>query len=507
MIKLVRSLLIVLFIASYSLPAYSETSWITKKDKTKKTLVKKTETKDKKNEWIKKKKKEEVKKNKKKFKEKIKESKSWITKKSKDKLKKIKKNLKKYRDFNSLPKAEFYFAAIIEPKEENEEAVYLYGYVNSDTKSEKFKFNNKSYHGKSDGIAFLEDGKTTCEVDSQIGTLFGDMLGKVVVKCKNGIEMAGKFTQTNQSGKGTDGLTNKGNNVEFEFYTSKDTALAKLEYYKEDKKTLITRSLPAPRNNKNIKLEPNGKYYALLIGNSEYNDNGWDDLVSPINDINSIKSVLDKSYKFEKIMMVKNGTKKEIFQAFKDLSKITTTNDYVLIYYSGHGQIKATQAYWIPKDGSLDWGNGDWINVNELNIFLTEIKAHHLAVMVDSCYVGGKFKGTNILDLKNDNHRAFMTDHLEEDLNLRARIVLSSGSEGRVSDTAPNSKNSIFASSFLNILRTAEEVSLPLSMTDIGLNVKRSFRGNPNQKPYYYHPDTWTHLGGDFLFIPKKNLK
>jgi hypothetical protein len=70
MIKIIRSLLIVLFLTSFSLQAHSETSWITKKDKTKKTLVKKTETKAKKSEWIKKKKKEEVKKNKKKFKEK-----------------------------------------------------------------------------------------------------------------------------------------------------------------------------------------------------------------------------------------------------------------------------------------------------------------------------------------------------------------------------------------------------------------------------------------------------
>ena len=127
--------------------------------------------------------------------------------------------------------------------------------------------------------------------------------------------------------------------------------------------------------------------------------------------------------------------------------------------------------------------------------------------MVDSCYVGGKFKGTNILDLKNDEHRAFMTDHLEDDLNLRARIVLSSGSEGRVSDTAPNSKNSIFALSFLNILKTSEKLALPLSMTDIGFNVKRAFIGNYNQKPYYYHPDTWEHQGGDFLFIPKQNIQ
>ena len=48
MIKIIKSLLIVLFLTSFSLQAHSETSWITKKDKTKKTLVKKTETKAKK---------------------------------------------------------------------------------------------------------------------------------------------------------------------------------------------------------------------------------------------------------------------------------------------------------------------------------------------------------------------------------------------------------------------------------------------------------------------------
>ena len=504
MLKTVKALLIILFISTFSLQVSSETSWITKKDKTKKTLVKKTETKDKKNEWIKKKKKEEVKKNKKKFKEKIKESKSWITKKSKKKIKDIKENLKKYKDIKNLPKAEFYFAAIIEPKD-NEETTYLYGYVNSDKNSNKFKHNNKSFYSKSDGIAFLDDGKTTCEVDSQVGSFMGDMQGKVIVKCKNDIELAGRFIQTNELGKGIDGSTNKGNNVEFEFYTSKNDAIAKLELYKEDTKTLITRSLPAPRNNKNIKLEPNGKYYALLIGNSEYTN--WENLVSPKNDIREIKKVLDKSYKFEKILTVNNGTKKEIFKAFRDLSKLTTENDYVLIYYSGHGMEKAEQAYWIPKDGSKEWGNGDWININELNIFLTEIKAHHLSLMVDSCYVGGKFKGTNILDLTNEEDRTLYGKNLEDGLNLRARSVLSSGSKGRVSDTVGKTKHSLFALAFLNVLKTSEKNSVPLNMLNVAIRVRSAYAGNYTQKPIYYHPDTWQDGGGDFIFIPKKNLQ
>ena len=70
----------------------------------------------------------------------------------------------------------------------------------------KFKHKNKSFYSKSDGIAFLNDGKTTCQVDSQIGAFFGDMIGKVVVECKNNLEMAGKFIQTTKDkGKGYSG--------------------------------------------------------------------------------------------------------------------------------------------------------------------------------------------------------------------------------------------------------------------------------------------------------------
>ena len=92
-----------------------------------------------------------------------------------------------------------------------------------------------------------------------------------------------------------------------------------------------------------------------------------------------------------------------------------------------------------------EWGNGDWININELNIFLTEIKAHHLAVMVDSCYVGGKFKGTNILDVREDDGRKLWNDNLNDDLNLRSRSVLASGSNGQVRRYRPNSNHSKFA--------------------------------------------------------------
>ncbi len=493
MFKIVKKISIVLF-AGIFLFSSAEANWITKKsDKSKETIKKE---KKEKSEWIKlkklkeKNKKKEVKENKEEYKKEEKKItntvKSWITKKTKT----------KYVGINDLPEGAIYFTGSNDSKN-----LLFYGYVFPDENSKLVD----GFYETSKGVGYFNDGKTTCQIGSTVLIVDqGELTSRVFGKCSNGLKFAGKTSQTKNSGWGQAKTSDGKERLNFDFNLNK-TEIAKL-YNKNVKEKSIVRSLPsAPK--KKITLNPKGKYYALLIGNSNYDDNGWDDLVSPVNDITAIKSVLDKSYKFEKIMMVKDGTKKEIFQAFKNLSKLTTTNDFVLIYYSGHGKTRATQAYWIPKDGSLEWGNGDWINVNELNIYLTEIKAHHLAVMVDSCYVGGRFKGTNILDLKNEDHRAFMTDHLEDDLNLRARIVLSSGSEGRVSDTAPNSKNSMFALSFLNILQTSEKMSLPLSMTDVGFNVKRSFVGNYNQKPYYYHPDGWKHMGGDFLFIPKNNLK
>ena len=137
------------------------------------------------------------------------------------------------------------------------------------------------------------------------------MMGKVVVKCKNNLEMTGTFIQTNNKGKGIEGETNKGNNVEFEFYTSKNDAIAKLELYKEVKETLITRSLPAPRNNKKIKLEPNGKYYALLIGNSNMIIGLI--LYLLVTDVKQIKKVLIKNINL-KNNLLENGTKKEILK-------------------------------------------------------------------------------------------------------------------------------------------------------------------------------------------------
>ena len=201
--------------------AQSESSWIKKKDKSEN--IEKVKKVEKKTSWIKKK---EVKENKKKLKEKIKESKSWITKKSKEKAKDIKEKLKKHKSLAQLPNAELYFAISIYPTE-NEEAKYIYGYINSDKKSEnskRFKFKNNIFYSNNDGIAFFDDNKTTCQIDVLKDEIFGELKGKAIIKCKNKEIFSAdiNFDNNGKFGKGYDVVFKGGLSGDLEFFDTKN---------------------------------------------------------------------------------------------------------------------------------------------------------------------------------------------------------------------------------------------------------------------------------------------
>ena len=484
MYKIIKLLFLIIFLATFSIGANSETSWITKKDKSSKKIVKKTKSET--NQWIKKK---EVKENKKKLKEKIKDSKSWITKKSKNKIKDIKNKLKKYKKIEHLPKAEAYFVARIEPSNDKE-ATYFYGYINSENKSNKFKFNNKNYYRNNDGIVFFEDKEKTCEVDTLKGVLFDELQGKIIITCNKKKIIGANIVFKNDGtyGDGTGEYTD-GSKVEFEFYSSKNKVIAALDNFKEQP-IQIARTLPSPKNNEDIELKPTGKYYALLIGNSNYTK--WASLTSPKNDINEIGKILKNNYNFEKVIILPDANRKDIFKKLKELSNITSDRDYVLIYYSGHGDEDGTQRYWIPIDGEKESGYGDWININDIQRYIEKIPNTHIVMMSDSCYFAMETKGNQIQ--KHQRSQSY-----QKLLNRRAVIVVGSGSNEPVSDTSQN-KHSMFGMSFIQSLKNN---SSAIRMKDIVENIILAHSGM-QQQPYGIGIGAWGHSGGDFIFIRKK---
>ena len=470
MIKNCKKLSILLF-TSFFLFTSVEANWITKKsDKSKETI--KEENKQK-SEWIKLKKKE-IKKNKEDYKKKekniSKEVKSWITKK-------IKKD--KFLEINSLPNSQIYFTAYAS------DGRIFYGYINDDKKSEKFSFQGNSIYKISKGKGYIQNNKAVCNIATERGVIANNIIGFVSGECNDKTKFTGQYSQKSKSGSAE---TEQKIKINFSFdenlKTSKDQ-IAKLN--KNNKSNLRSPAEVAPE----LTLNPTGKYYALLIGNSNYVK--WSSLKSPANDVGEIKKVLKQKYNFEKVISVINGTRKDIFKAINELTKITTDKDYVLIYYSGHGDIRSTQSYWIPIDGAKDYDPTEWINIRDIEVYLeNEISAHHLAVMVDSCYFAVATKGKTKVDNKN---KSLAYSKL---LNRRARIILSSGSNEPVEDTT--NKHSKFATSFIQSLKNNQKA---IRLSEITENIFIDHAGS-RQQPYYARIMSWGHGGGDFIFISRK---
>jgi len=477
MFKLFRTFLLILFLMSTTTAVYSETSWITKKsDKTKKEIKKE---KIEKTEYIKKKKKE-IKKNKKEFKKEekkiSKEVKSWITKKTKE----------KYIDsIDKLPDDAIYFTGV-----SNISGLIFYGYVKPDTKSKLIS----NYYETSTGFGYFNDGKAICKIGSTVLiVLDGEVTARISGNCNNGLKFTGKTTQTLNSGWGSAKTADGTDRFDFDFNNDR-TIIAEI-FNENDKKLIARGQIPLPKSK--IQVNPPGKYYALLIGNSNYAAHGqWASQKSPVNDITEIGNILKQKYKFEKVITIKNANRKEIFKGFNDLSKLSTDNDYVLIYYSGHGDIITNQSYWIPIDGEKGSGSWNWVNINDIQNYIkndspNEILARHLVIMSDSCYFAIETKGNKLLDNKIKTYNKLLL--------RKARIIVASGSNEPVEDT--NQDHSMFGMSFIQALKNNEDV---IKMSEIIENIMFAHAGM-NQQPYgaIYAG----HGGGDFLFVVKKQIK
>lgn len=479
MIKIIRSLLIVLFLASFSLQAHSETSWITKKsDKSKKEIkLEKKEKKinlKKKSEWIKKKKnknKEEFKKEDKKI---TKEVKSWITKKNKK---------DKYIDnLENLPESNIYFAA------KSDGGKLFYGYVNADLKSKKIK----NYYETSLGKGYFNDGKTICQIASTVREVFeGEVEGKVAGDCSDGTKFRGTFSQNMNSGYGS-AKSNKGEKFEFDF--NSDIKIAS-NIIKEFNKTKISDGMLAAAPKTNIEVNPDGKYYALLIGNAKYEK--WTSLSSPVNDINEIHNILKAKYKFDKVVKIPNATRSEIFKSLKNMRDLVTDNDYLLIYYAGHGEQDTQRAYWIPVDVDKEW-DPEWIDTVTITAAIQRISARHILLMIDSCYLGSSFKGNKSDIVKTESD--WNAVEANKGLKNRAGLVLASGGETPVVDTVIDNKHSLFAYKFIDILKKNEDY---VTSSNIFLKIKK-YHSKQTQTPQFYGVENWGHLDGDFVFKVKK---
>ena len=100
-----------------------------------------------------------------------------------------------------------------------------------------------------------------------------------------------------------------------------------------------------------------GKYYALIIGVSEYNDasNVLDLEGLPTKDAKDLSDILVNKYNFdeENVVLLNNSTtENQILREFVKLKQKVTKKDNVLIFFAGHGiyDESTETGSWLPSD-------------------------------------------------------------------------------------------------------------------------------------------------------------
>ncbi len=239
-------------------------------------------------------------------------------------------------------------------------------------------------------------------------------------------------------------------------------------------------------------VTPGGKYYALLIGVSKYQDNRLD-LDNPVKDARKIKQVLTEEYHFEPndAILLENPTRGDIFSALYKLRTKITTNDNLLIFYAGHGywDEKIRQGYWWPRDANAS-DPSNWLSNSDLREQLRGISSAHTLLVSDACFSGGLFR------TRDPSIKTASIDY-QMLYKMPSRRAITSGTLTAVPD------RSVFVEFFLKRLNQNTDQFLPAQQ--LFNNIRLAIINNSATVPQEGVIAETGDEGGDFIFQKKKN--
>ncbi len=239
----------------------------------------------------------------------------------------------------------------------------------------------------------------------------------------------------------------------------------------------------------NTKLGQAGKYYALIIGVSDYDDPKIPDLVGePTKDARELYNILTQNYTFDaqNVKLLLNPTYRQVIRSFDDFSKIITENDNFLIFYAGHGNWDENSeiGYWLPKDAELGYTDA-WLYNSVLVDNIRKVNSKHTLLLADACFSGGIFRTRSILQNASKS--------IQKKYDLKSRNAITSGTL----KTVPN--KSVFFKYLSNRLLTNSDKYL--SAGELFNRIETAVGNNSPNIPQYGDIQNVGDEGGDFIFI------
>jgi len=240
-----------------------------------------------------------------------------------------------------------------------------------------------------------------------------------------------------------------------------------------------------------------GKRHLLAIGIDKYHECAQ--LHNAVKDAVDITEVLESQYGFEasdvKLLTNEEATEERIFDEFRKLVQKVQPEDYVVIFFSGHGHYDHDfkQGYWIPVDAKE--GNiGDYIPNSEISNTIRAIPSLHTFMIADACFSGSLFGESRSVTAKRDS-----SSYHHRVAAIPSRWGLASGRNEVVADGEPG-KNSPFSESLIYFLKNQDETSF--SVSELVQYVKTVTSNNADQTPIGSPLRHVGDKGGEFVFVP-----
>lgn len=332
------------------------------------------------------------------------------------------------------------------------------------------------------------------------GTVYeGDFIdniseGKGTITYSDGTKYVGEFKDGNEHGQGIIEYPN-GDRYEGQFKDAYEHGKGKMVYANGTiYEGLWENGKEAEGKTTLAKFTTDEKYYALIIGNNNYEK--LEDLDNAVNDAKDLEKVLKEKYGFKTTLLIDEKSD-ETENAIIKFTQNRDKNDNILIYYAGHGELikKQKRGYWLPTDaGSTQ--DSKWLSNNNIKDLIASSDAKHILLMVDSCFSGSLMRGSG----ENKSVEKLTPSAVERFKKLKTRLVMTSGGNEFVADGIGNSKNSVFAEPLIKALKDNNDV---IRSIELFQTVQNYVINNADQTPNHSLIHGTGHNGGEFLFFPK----
>jgi TolB-like protein len=242
-----------------------------------------------------------------------------------------------------------------------------------------------------------------------------------------------------------------------------------------------------------------GRFVAFVIGINSYSGY-WHPLNNALNDAKGMAELLKNEYKFDTVITLldKDATRKNIIQQLEWLANNLKTDDNLLIFYSGHGQLNKVlnKGYWVPVDANSN-SVADYISNSDVKTFLGGIPSKHTMLIADACFAGDIFRGQSEPVQFDPNN---MEKYYKEVYRKQSRLALTSGGLEEVMD-AGKEGHSIFTYYLMKALK--ENTKKYIDASQLFNEFSVSVTNNSEQTPQLQAVKDAGNEGGQFVFIKR----